>query len=376
MGVGYDLLTRVSAQPPDQQPSKDGAPTPPSFLDGVLADLNRPAAPAIPPVVKPPLPKSIAPVSVTGIDPSKATEPVSTPEDEQEDTPPRLETPDDTKIPAETRSANNNLPARQEVDKPPVPSDPATSDQEPEPVVAGTKPPLPEVPPRDDAKSNRSTQWALIGTALLIFFNIALIAFIAFILFGRDQSPPPPTSEAPRVARPASTRPAAPAPSPGIRQQPDAPTRTEEPIEGAVPPSPPTFTVPKLELIRGISGFGQYDRLPDAPLRPRHLPHIQTYVEMAHLVPEPRDDDRYNYYVSMRVKMYRADVGPSEPLMDTTVSHVFRGYSPRRDFYLTHALQSSRRIQPGEHIVAVRVIDQISRSVAQEQTSFVITSEP
>ncbi len=438
MGVGCDLLSRVNAQPPDQQPSDDGAPKPPSILDGVLADLQRPAAPAVPPVVKPSLPKPIPPVSKTGIGASQV-EPPSPRDHDRDDTPPLDELPEQAQQPQEVAPIAEITPAPPKTeDGPLAASDPLRGDQEPDQAIDEAKsavpddardefpdkdlvapgdvseqpsstpelqqpiaddhsdtaeseephiqpalvapphgrPPLPEVPPRDDAKSNRSTQWALIGTALLIFFNIALIAFIAFILFGRDQTTPPPTTELPPVTRPAPARPAEPAPPPAIEEKPDLVPVVEERPEQPAAPSPTTFTIPKLELIRGISGFGQYDRLPDAPLRPRHLPHIQAYVEMTNLTPEPREDGRFNYYVSMRVKMYRADIGPSEPLMDTTISHVFRGYSPRRDFHLTHALQSSRPIRSGEHVVAVRVVDQITRSVAQEQTSFVITSEP
>ena len=445
----------MNNQSPDQQPPEDRAPTPPRFIDEVLADIEHPPAPTIPPVVKPSLPKSSPPApteeftvpdndlpdpteaepteeplspaaqeaSETVPPPKEPLRPVQEPQspaslpDQQPEQPPSAEESQDTPPPAPKEPAETALSALEPAEEMATPKENGTDamprrteaavspsdprgDEEarspapvvppkpaPAPASEGEVPrttsgnpalnPLPAAPRRDDPKSNRSTYWAFIGTAALIIFNIALIVFISFILFGREQPPSPVVPAEPQVIAPPRDEPVAsppPAPPPE-REVRETVAPAEELLEDPTDPLPPTFTIPKLELIRGVRGFGQYDPLPDAPLRARHVPHMLAYVEMTNLVPEPRDDNRLTYYVSMRIKMYRADVGPSEPLMDTTVSNVFQGYSPRRDFFLTHALQSSRRIQPGEHIVAVRVVDQVSRAVAQSETSFVIASD-
>lgn len=149
-------------------------------------------------------------------------------------------------------------------------------------------------------------------------------------------------------------------------------------ITGNIPPrnvGPGVLEIPKLVLCRGVTGFANYDPIPDAPLKPHHLPHIQAYVEIAHPKPEQRNDGRHIYYMTKSMKLYRSDIGPTEPVMDTALSLVVGGMSPRRDFFSAQPLQALRRVEPGEYTLLVRITDQISGESTSEETTFVIHAD-
>lgn len=132
------------------------------------------------------------------------------------------------------------------------------------------------------------------------------------------------------------------------------------------------FTIPKLVLTRRVTAFGQYDPLPDTPIQARHVPHILAYAEVLNPLPEPREDGRFIYYLTQSTLLFRTDIGPSEPLMDSAVSSVIGGLSPRRDFHVSQSLQAGHRITPGEYTVRVQVTDQISGQTATRETMFTV----
>ena len=138
---------------------------------------------------------------------------------------------------------------------------------------------------------------------------------------------------------------------------------------------PGMLHIPKLVLSRDVSGFGDYQPIPDIPLKAHHFSYIHAYVEIADPKPERRDDGRHIYYLTKAVKLYRSDIGPTEPVMDTARSLVVGGMSPRQDFYSSQALQASRRIVPGEYTLVVSVTDQVSGETASEETTFIIHAD-
>ncbi len=138
---------------------------------------------------------------------------------------------------------------------------------------------------------------------------------------------------------------------------------------------PGMLHIPKLVLSREVSGFGDYQPIPDIPLKPHHFSYMHAYVEIAHPKPEQRDDGRHIYHLTKAMKLYRSDIGPTEPVMDTARSLVVGGMSPRQDFYSSQALQASRRIVPGEYTLVVSVTDQVSGETAREETTFVIHAD-
>lgn len=138
---------------------------------------------------------------------------------------------------------------------------------------------------------------------------------------------------------------------------------------------PGTLHIPKLVLSRDVSGFGDYQPIPDIPLKPHHFSHMHAYVEFAHPKPEHREDGRHIYYLTKAMKLYRSDIGPTEPVMDTARSLVVGGMSPRQDFYSSQALQASRRIVPGEYTLIVSVTDQVSGETASKEATFVIHAD-
>lgn len=168
-----------------------------------------------------------------------------------------------------------------------------------------------------------------------------------------------------------TTPPTAPAtvPEPVMVPRPTQP----EPPEPTIPAPPAAdLTIKKLVLCRSVGGFGQYEPIPDIPLTARHIPYIQAYVELTDARPEPRDDGRYIYHLTKHTRLYRTDIGPGEPLMDTSVSQVISGLSPRRDFHTVQALAPTRRVNPGQHTLEITITDQVSGHRATQSTSFMV----
>lgn len=254
-----------------------------------------------------------------------------------------------------------------------------------EPVASA---PAPAAPPAGIEPPRRSGL-LVAGLLVVLLLNLLLAAVIMVNLYrdqGDDMIAARPITPAPDATEPA----AAPVPDIAPAAAPDPmeliddilATMEEQPErEPPEPASPQTaamdrpLSIAKLVLCRNVSGFGNYDPIPETNIRPRHIPYIQAYVEIAHPKPEPRDDGRHVYYMTQHTKLYRADVGPTQPLMDTSVSLVTGGMSPRQDFHATQHLQAPRTVPPGRYTLLVRVTDQISGESAVEETSFVVHPE-
>jgi hypothetical protein len=311
--------TTVTIQPddngfPENGPTMDAWPGPPKIVHRVLADLQ--AAPA-----------SDAAPEPAAESPPDNSEPVAP-------APP----PNTIRLPGTTAP---------KVDPPP---EARPQDAQPLPVPAGAG----------------SRNWLAIGVFSLVLFNAALVVFLA-VLLQQDR--------AIHLPEPPIATPTAPTQEPGAPPPPATPTRALHPAPDAPPPREvPTrvLEIPKLVLCRSVREFGHYEPLPDAPLLPRHLPLIVAYAEIANPHPQPRDDERYVYYMTQSMKLYRTDVGPSEPLLDTTVSLVVGGASPRRDFHSEQPLHTARPVFAGEHTLVVRVFDQVSGQTATREITFEI----
>ena len=201
---------------------------------------------------------------------------------------------------------------------------------------------------------------------LLGCVNVLLLALV--VLFYQDRTrlqerlTPVMTETAPSAVTPQVTDPAATIAA-------AAPVPVERPVPG-VPTA--SLAIPKLVLSRSVNGFGQYEPIPDIPLTARHVPYIQAYIEMANPHPEVRDDDRFIYYMTQHTRLYRTDIGPSEPLLDTSVSLVIGGLSPRSDFHSVTTLTPTRRVQPGEHTLEIQITDQVSGQQASRRTTFTV----
>jgi hypothetical protein len=229
--------------------------------------------------------------------------------------------------------------------------------------------PLP--PPVLNESSSRSFSLWLV--AAFIAVNLLLIGLIVFWVKDRPQA-----TESVRystslpVAEPAQELPA------DIIQQ----LNDLVPVVAAISPLlaeerpmvEPVLRIAKLELCRSVSGFGSYERIPAEGLLPRHLAHIQAYVEILNPKAQRHEDGRYNYFLTKSMKLYHNRIGPSEPLMDTAVSLAMGGFSPRHDFHATHPLQASGRIFPGDYTLVVRITDQISGEIAVAETGFTIVA--
>lgn len=247
--------------------------------------------------------------------------------------------------------------------------------------TAGTPAPHPEAPAplsRPDTApppAANSRKWLFALGLVFVIINLGLAVVVYMLLSERfAQGPvpePPPPPMPPEEINYFNI------PDPVVPEQ-DA-ALTEEAIadepESPPPSEPIRLALSKLVLTRGTQGFGLYDPLPNVPLQPRHIPYLRVYTEYVHPQPEFRDDGRYVYQLTLYVKLYRADVGPTEPLMDAAASLIERGWSPRRDFHAAHPLQPIRRIEPGEHVLLVRLRDQNSGETAQEEITFFVHPE-
>lgn len=333
----------------DSERTKQQAPpsfAPPVILDRLL-DTMKPQAPAeLPPKIKALPPRENLPPKAR-IPPSIAAQ--------REGAPPIVQAP--------LSSGENGTPSRH------APSTPKT----PMPPVA-----LPDFPV---AASPRKRSPLMVGLMLVILLNLVLVVFIMLMFRERSaqQQVAPPQPPVTRVTEPPpSTAPPAPdtifEKTPAeedyliVEPEPETPTprMVEQPAAGDV------LHIQKLVLCRSVSGFGHYEPIPNIPLRPNHYPHIQAYVEIAHPKPERRDDGRYVYRMTKTMKVYRSDIGPTEPVMDTALSLVMGGYSRRSDFHSAQALQTSRRIEPGEYVLVVGITDQISGETTTEEIAFLI----
>ena len=304
---------------PENGPAMDPWPGPPKIVHRVLADLQ--------------------------------TDPASGPAQEPADeTPPANPEPVAPAPPPNAIRLPDATPPKAGL--PPVAASPEAPPAEP---VAAPPPPVPA--------GSGTKRWLAIGITLLVLFNAALVTFLAMLLLQERAIPPVP----PDASQPASTT------EPDAPPPPATPTRTPRPAPD-VPPEREVPTrvleIPKLVLCRSVREFGHYEPLPDAPLLPRHLPLIVAYVEIANPHPQPRDDERYVYYMTQSMRLYRTDVGPSEPLLDTTVSLVVGGASPRRDFHSEQPLHTARPVFAGEHTLAVRIFDQVSGQIATREITF------
>ncbi len=272
-------------------------------------------------------------------------------------------------------------PAVGPVNRPPksrlrVPKSGASNTPDPEPahspapLPAAQPEPLDTAPESSDAPSVNLSQpsrsrWLVVTIALLVILNVTLI-FLIVPLFWRHKVHPQSDPPYPPAAGIDSTE----------RDTTDASGRLSREAPALYPEPIDRFAIPRIELVRHVSGFGQFDRLPDIPILPRHVPHIYVYTELVNPRPETRTDERKVYQLTKRIVLYREDIGRSEPLMDTSVSLIERGLSPRRDFYSSYPLQPTRRIDPGEYRVWVRLTDQVSGQTAEKETTFTVHPPP
>lgn len=242
---------------------------------------------------------------------------------------------------------------------------------------------IPPAPPMarsvDDEERPRKNTLLVVALSAALVINVALVVMMFTVL--RDRS-----AEQPAVAAYADktgiTVPGSDKASTGILREEggDAQAREVAPAfedtlpEDAVATPPPAVVMPlaisKLALCREIRGYGEYDPIPDGPLFPHHVPQMQAYIEMAHPKPEPREDGRYIYYLTVATRLYPSGDPFAEPLIDKAVSLVVNGTSPREDFHSAQPLQVNRRVGPGEYTLLVRVTDQISGETARAETRF------
>ncbi len=381
------------AEPNENKPEERDTrpPEPPSILDRLLGDMDAESAAPPPPKSAPPPslrpPEHIASASSvppkTPFPPDKQSKQTTTSEAAT-----RKEDPDEaskqpTRETPQPIGRKDDDHSEQESASRPPPASPVSDSASPgaqefhPPKTHASESRFVEPPPSDGPPRKRS--FALAAVTAVMILNILLVILIVFLFQDRQTmrtasvTPGPPTD----IDRPA--------PVEEIVAAPDAPPdsvpvdeRSVEEEERLERPHPDTaqrevLHIPKLVLCRDVSGFAEYIPIPDMPLTAHHVPHIQAYVEIANPKPEEREDGRHIYYMTKSMRLYHSDIGPSEPLMDTAVSLVVNGLSPRRDFYSAHPLQASRRIEPGEYTLAVRITDQVSgESVTEEATFFVL----
>lgn len=308
------------------------APEPPRILDQLMADL-KPAGGSLPPkgrIQIPTLPRPSEPENKEPVPPPPSTAAKPKPEPEEPVSP--------------------------------TPTPPPRPQKEPVLVVE-------DPPQKAERDAPKSARWLMLAGIVLLVLNLVLLSLVALLWLGRDGVMESWTQpEAPVVAAPAAT----PTPSPPASPERTAPPPVAPPRE-TLEPEP--FTISKLVLARSVTGFGLYESIPDTPLRARHVPFIQVYVEMENPQAEIRHDNRYVYQFSKAIRLFRTEIGPSEPLMDSAVSLVVSGLSPRRDFHASQALQTSRRLSPGEYTLMVRLTDNVSGQYATRETTFTIHPE-
>ncbi len=324
--------THESGQRKPNQPS-----APPVILDRLLADLA-----TDPPAAEPATPPD------TALEDS-ATEAVTS-----DATPPRI----GTNLPRMglTQPAKDD-PAEspEKITPPPIPS----------PVSAAPTARKADTPGDEESSPSAIRPWVylLLGT-----LNLLLLIMVLMLWQDRtrltthliDPTTPGPTVPAPEAVPPGPVMDIAPAPVVAPEPEREAPPATE------------TVAINKLVLCRNVGGFGQYEPIPDIPLTARHIPYIQAYVELIGARPEPREDQRYIYYLTKHTRLYRTDIGPGEPLMDTSVSHVISGLSPRRDFHTVQVLAPTRRVNPGKHTLEIVITDQVSGQRSSRSTTFMV----
>lgn len=347
---------------------------PPRILDRMLADIEASVAEKL----------STAGVSTSAATGAKKEKPAPSP-------PPKT-----VKVPSHPFEPAPETVFAPPVEKPPKASfkgNPAKPAEPPNKTAAASPPPN-QPPPRSDtlgsaAQAPKSqpnstsiaerpaprSPWLTFGTVALVLLNLTLV--IALLLFLFDALPDRDLIRARTAAEEQPRR------APVVDDSRESPFVEPEQEEPEIPELSPiaeiqekpilrNLEITKLAFARSVTGFALYDPVPDIALRPHHVEHMFIYTEFSHPRPEDREDGRYVYNLTKNVRMFRADVGPTEPLMNTTISLVERGWSPRQDFHARQRLQSARPIREGEHIVEVRITDRNSSEVATEQTSFMI----
>lgn len=358
------MNSSVDKEPSKESPAPSAGPLePPRILDRMLSDM-RISGESAPRAAAAPIPSQPLPPKAVRI-PSNVLEPA----------PANVFTQSAEKPPKRLPKIGlpNPQPAFQEY---PINGTPGTTPPA-SPALAQEARPQPRIPEHaDTGTASLSTQSPLIAMRLkgsrttiaivgLVILNLALIATL--MAFSRR------TTEQPEQHVEVHSEPAA-SPPPVVIEEEPLPQPAEvipvDPLE--IPPPIEHLDISKLELARAVSGFALYDPIPDIPLLPHHVSYMFVYTEVINPKPEERSDARYIYNLTKTVRLYRADVGPTEPLMHTTVSMVEHGRSPRRDFYARQQLQSARRIEPGEHIIDVQISDRNSGETVNRQTSFII----
>ncbi len=363
---------------------------PPVILDRLLKTMEQPSpAEALPPSKTVPaarnlppktkIPPAIAaqrdtvkvtPKPVPPLQPPKTPPPQMVPVSEESNQ--TLPPPDYKPIPPPEISVGNEAASN-------VEDYPSNNEPHALPELA-PPPPDKELPPSalpDFPAPPRSLQLSplMVGLILVILLNIVLGFWVILMVRERADRERPIPSQPPGTRITEASAPGA-GPDKAIPDKPDVvgqPGPKQPPSRAVEQPSAAdALHIRKLVLCRSVSGFGHYEPIPNMPLRPNHFPHIQAYIEIAHPKPEQRKDGRYVYRMTKTMKVYRSDIGPTEPVMDTALSLVVGGYSPRRDFHSAQPLQTSRRIQPGEYILVVSITDQISGETITEDISFLI----
>ena len=224
----------------------------------------------------------------------------------------------------------------------------------------------------EPSPSSSMGKWVAAGFVAVVLLNLSLAAGLIYLLQARSErmepsATPPESTTSPEFHLSRTPR----SPHPDHHADTDPPTEpvlntdNRDRVERRL-------DISKLVLCRSVSDFGIYDPIPDTRITARHLPHMQAYIEIDHPEPEPRTDERYVYRLTKDVKLYETRVGPAEPVLDTAVSLVVGGFSPRRDFHSAQTLQPTRRVAPGDYTLLVRVTDQVSGRTASRETSLVI----
>lgn len=215
----------------------------------------------------------------------------------------------------------------------------------------------------------------IVALAAALLVNLALVLMMFTVL--RDRSAEQPAEEADVTSQPANEREggrSVTTETASGRLPKEAgvgsPATIQSTAEASMPAIPMPFGIAKLELCREVRGFAEYDLIPDIPLLPHHVAQIQAYIEVAHPRPEPREDGRYVYYMTVATRLYPAGDPFAEPLIDKAVSLVENGNSPRDDFHAVQPLQVNRRVGPGLYTLLVRVTDQISGETVRKETTF------
>ncbi len=336
---------------------------PPRILDRMLADIQSSVAEKM----------SAAGVSQSTADEKPPEKSTATPRKVVKvPTHPFEPAPDDVFSPPPEKPPKASFKSRTAPPSEPI-DDSKTSSAPPEEIAAqpevGVSSEQSMVPQPVPQRSSSRSVWLAFGTITLVLINITLVTVLLLFLFDvlpiRQEAldAPPQQPVTPEEAVPTVQEELVPEPPP-------LPVAGPEPVEAD--PAVPHLQITKVELARSVTGFALYEPIPDIPLRPHHVQHMFVYVEFRNPRPEDREDGRFVYNMTKNVRLFRADVGSTEPLMNTTVSLLERGLSPRQDFYARQRLQSARPIQPGEHVVEVRISDRNSGESITEQVTFMI----